>query len=421
MTGARRSPRWLDPIGAAIFCGLWVMAEAGRVQPLTESATEASRTWMVLLGYTSAIATARWLPTVSIALITAVPILQLVGVLAPVDPTQAPILLAAFWVAFVAARSGPTPVVLISLGSAVVQAGALGFGVQNAVDTVYSVSDPQGDAGAALSGTAAAVLYLALFTASWSVGFVLRRNAEQRDERRRLADIEADLKAAESELQIVRERGAVAQEVHDVLAHSLAVVVAMADGSRFIREKRPETTDASLQDIADAARSALVDLRGLMQELTEQTGRPQPGLADVDALLERMRAAGLGVSAIQSGEPGGLSPAQELAVFRILQEALTNALEHAGRRTDVTVSLDWRGPGLSMTVRSASSGVSSSASNRTPQGEQARGRGFGVRGMTERARLAGGWLTAESTSEDGAGFLVTAFIPTPARAGRIEA
>lgn len=417
MTRTRRIPRQLDPVVAVGFGVLWVVAEAGRVPALMDSPGEALRTWAAVVGYVAAVAVARWSAIVSIGLITLIPLLQAVGVLDTFGPTRLPVLLAALWVAFEVARSGRRAMTFLSLGLSPVQATMLGIGVQSTVDAVYSQPDPVAESDPVPLGVSVAVLYLGLFAVAWILGFVMRMESEKRAERRRLAAVEADLQNAEIELQRIREREVIAQEVHDVLAHSLAVVAAMADGSRFIREKRPETTDAALRDIADAARSALVDLRGLMEELTDQTERPLPGLGDIDALLERMRGAGLLVTVVEHGEAAGLAPAQELAVFRIVQEALTNALKHAGRGSAAFVSLDWRGPGLAITVRSAGAEPSQDAQRADSPHE----RGFGIRGMTDRARSAGGWLTAESTSEDGGGYLVTAFIPTAVRVERAVA
>lgn len=414
MTRTRRIPRQLDPVVAAVFGVLWVVAEAGRVPALTDSPGEALRTWVVVVGYVAAVAAARWSAIVSIGLITLIPLLQTVGLLDTFGPTQLPVLLAALWVAFEVARSGRRATMFLSLGLSPVQATTLGIGLQNTVDAVYSQSGPVAGSDPVPLGVSVAVLYQGLFAVAWILGFVIRIESDKRAERRRLAAVEADLQNAEAELQRSRERGVIAQEVHDVLAHSLAVVAAMADGSRFIREKRPETTDAALRDIGDAARSALADLRGLMEELTDQTERPLPGLGDVDALLERMRAAGLLVTVAEHGEAGGLAPAQELAVFRIVQEALTNALTHAGRGSAASVSLDWRGPGLAITVLSEGA----EPPQEGQRADSSQGRGFGVPGMTDRARVAGGWLTAESIPEDGGGYLVTAFIPTAVRVER---
>ena len=117
-----------------------------------------------------------------------------------------------------------------------------------------------------------------------------------------------------------------------------------------------------------------------------------------------MRGAGLTVSDEAFGEPTSLTAGQELAVYRILQESLTNALKHSGSDAFVRITSDWRGPGLALSIVSLSStdliAVESSHISR------------GITGMTERARLAGGWLSAALDADDPRCFMVTAFIPT---------
>ncbi|OQJ59739.1 hypothetical protein B5P21_07340 [Clavibacter michiganensis subsp. insidiosus] len=201
-----------------------------------------------------------------------------------------------------------------------------------------------------LSGVAAS-----LYLAALGLGIALQLGGRGLQVRERLEVAEADLEVAGVELRIAQERSGIAQEVHDVLAHSLAVVVAVADGSRFLRETRPETTEEALREIAGTARSALLDLRGLTEELTDDAHRPQPGLADLPALIRGMAATGMRVDLRTSGRPGGLTPSQQLSVYRIVQESLTNALKHTRGTATVDVSFVGERPGLALTVRSRGS------------------------------------------------------------------
>jgi signal transduction histidine kinase len=213
----------------------------------------------------------------------------------------------------------------------------------------------------------------------------------------------AQLDGIASELAVTQERDRIARDVHDVLAHSLAVVVAQADGARFASAARPEITDAAFRAIADAARSALVDVRTLIEGMRDEPGdHPQPGLADIPTLVSQMSGAGMRTDAQHFGEAKPMTPSQQLAVFRIIQESLTNGLRHAGRHAATRLSFDWRGPGLALTVSSSGDGR---ADLPVPTG------GHGIRGMKDRARLVGGWLTA-GESDDPPGFIVTAYIPT---------
>jgi signal transduction histidine kinase len=131
---------------------------------------------------------------------------------------------------------------------------------------------------------------------------------------------------------------------------------------------------------------------------------PQPRLSDIKALIEGMQRGSLKIHPSESGTPVELSTGQEMAVFRIVQECLTNALKHGGRGTDVRLHFDWSGPGLTLHVASARApvGQEDAADPATPRV------GRGLPGMRERAHLAGGWLTA---GPDGEHFRVTVFIP----------
>jgi len=420
---------YLEPAAglAYVFLGLWT----GLVGGFQEHGVGYTVT---VAAYGIAIATARSAPRSALAVVLVVPTLQMLGaagmgsllsLVAPPDPTTWMLSGAALVVAFVIGRTGTAPLRAAALAVGAFQAVCLGFatsasGYRSAWRSLGSASD--GDAmsvgGALLVAGIAAVLYLG----AWAAGDALRRGGRgfldrarrSAADRARLVRAEADLEVAGVELRIAQERSGIAQEVHDVLAHSLAVVVAVADGSRFLRETRPETTEEALREIAGTARSALLDLRGLIEELTDDSHRPQPNLADLPALIRGMAATGMRVDLRTTGRPGGLTPSQQLSVYRIVQESLTNALKHTRGIATVDVSFVWEGPGLALTIRSRGSDPEPEPASSVPPA-RSRG-GFGVGSMQERARLAGGWLTAERTDpEEGdatEGHLVTAFVPT---------
>jgi signal transduction histidine kinase len=406
--------------------------------------------------YAIAIGMARSAPRSALAIVLVVPTLQMLGasgvgsllvLVAAPDASTWPVAGAALVVAFVNGRTAAAPVRAAALAVGAFQAVCLGFamsasGYGSASRGLGSAYRGEGMSvgWALLLAGIAAVLYLG----AWTLGVALRRGGlgargafdslgeliargarggsggrvrrRRRgvEDRARLVRAEADLEVAGVELRIAQERSGIAQEVHDVLAHSLAVVVAVADGSRFLRETRPETTEEALREIAGTARSALLDLRGLIEELTDDSHRPQPNLADLPALIRGMAATGMRVDLRTTGRPGGLTPSQQLSVYRIVQESLTNALKHTRGTATVDVSFVWEGPGLALTIRSRGSKAEPEPASKLPP---ARPRsGFGVGSMQERARLAGGWLTAERTDpEEGDatdGHLVTAFLPT---------
>ncbi|MGD8166036.1 sensor histidine kinase [Herbiconiux sp. P16] len=409
----------VEPAIAAVFLVLWVVAEAGRTHPVGF--------WVALALSALAIGISRVLPAVALGIIVGVPLLQVVGVLSPPESTTWPTYEAAVVVAFVVGLTATARIRWVAIGAIVVQAVLVGVAMVYRGDWLSWIgargtgvgvtSEPDPSAAALALVLAGAVLGLV----AWTAGFALHVNARRRLDQELIAQAEAELAVADVELRSVKERSEIAQEVHDVLAHSLAVVIAVADGSRFLRNARPETegerTDAALREIADTARSALTDLRGLLEALHDDSRRPQPALSDLSALVARVTAAGMRVSIEHFGDPRPLTPAQELSVYRIVQESLTNALKHGGDHPVAAVSFAWQGEGLAVTVVSDRAG--GAGTDPLPAAGVSPGpRTFGIQGMKDRAHLAGGWLTAER-DDDGA-FIVTAFIPTRVGADAIE-
>jgi signal transduction histidine kinase len=229
----------------------------------------------------------------------------------------------------------------------------------------------------------------------WGVGLVER---EVLTDRIRLVQQVAE---RDHDLRLADERNRIAQEMHDVVAHSLAVIVAQADGARYLEKARPAAMADALESIATAARTALVDVRGMIDGIVDGTEPPQPDLDGLPELIDTVRDTGLDVTLTEAGERGPLGPGQQGAVYRIVQEGLTNALRHRGRGSHADVVLDWRGPGLSIQLVSRGEGERSA--------ETTAGSGRGIPGMAERARLAGGWLAAGS--DDSGDHRITAFVP----------
>jgi signal transduction histidine kinase len=216
----------------------------------------------------------------------------------------------------------------------------------------------------------------------------------------------AQLDEADLELRLAHDRGRISRDIHDSLAHSLAIIVAQAEGAAAIHELKPEAAPESLANIATVARHALGEVRRLVERITddadvsEHTSR----LEHIPKLIDEVRSVGVDASLRTLGDPAPLALSKQVAVFRIVQESLTNALKHGGRGTAVTVTLDAQGAGLAVLV------VSKSGSG-APLVPSA-GRGIGIAGMKERARLVGGWLTAVPSDDET--FVVTAFIPPDA-------
>ena len=241
---------------------------------------------------------------------------------------------------------------------------------------------------------------LALFTISWTIGLLVRTWALARESREAQSRAEREQALAEREVGIEQERTRIARDMHDVVAHSLAVVIAQADGARYARAQDPDAADAALTTISTTAREALADVRLLLGQLRHsQSEGPQPVLADLDRLLDQMRAAGLTIARHETGSPHALATGQQLAVYRIVQESLTNALRHGSSDTPVTIDFEWQPENLVLTI---TNGLATS-------GPKEPGKGHGLDGMRERAILAGGTLTA---APDGDRFVVTASLVT---------
>ena len=163
--------------------------------------------------------------------------------------------------------------------------------------------------------------------------------------------------------------------------------------------------DGALSAISSTAREALADVRLLLGQLRHpQTEGPQPALVDLGRLLDQLRASGLTVSFTTKGQPLQLGTGQQLAVYRIVQEALTNALRHGNVREEVTVRFEWVVDELDITISSAVTASPATAELRV---------GHGLAGMKERAALVGGRL---STKVDDRHFVVIASIPATAAA-----
>jgi signal transduction histidine kinase len=215
----------------------------------------------------------------------------------------------------------------------------------------------------------------------------------------------------EVQLAAVTERSRIARELHDIVAHNVSVMVALCDGAGYHVRDAPERAEAALATASRTGRQALAEMRrllGVLRDAPGSTGRsPQPGVGQVDELVEQVRAAGVPVEYRLTGHAGRLPAGVQLAVYRIVQEALTNTLKHAGAGTSAVVSLSCDDDQVEVDVRDT--GISATG----PAGD-----GAGLRGMSERAAVydgiveagpapAGGWyvrttLTVPATSVAGA-------------------
>jgi signal transduction histidine kinase len=203
----------------------------------------------------------------------------------------------------------------------------------------------------------------------------------------------------EAEEAAAAERSRIARELHDIVAHHLSVIVLQAAGTRA----SGKPAGATLEKIETSARQALGETRRLLGVLRdpdeESEFAPQPGIGELDALADSVRSAGLPVNLVIDGDRAALPAAVDVSVYRIVQEALTNVLKHAGpARADVTVGC----AGDAVTIEISDNGIGEPA-NQTPAG------GHGLAGMRERVAVFGGELRAGP--RPGGGFAVRARLP----------
>lgn len=212
----------------------------------------------------------------------------------------------------------------------------------------------------------------------------------------------------ERELAAADERSHIAREMHDIVAHSLSVMIAQADGARYASAADPAVAASTLGTIAETGRGSLREMRrllGVLRNDDDAPVRPLPTLAEVPALIETVRRAGLEVALTHSGTPRRPLPTgAELTVYRVVQESLTNVLKHAGPRASAYVSLAWTAKGLEVTVDDDGRGAASDSA-----AVEGGGTGQGIRGMAERLKLYDG--TVETGPLAGGGFRVRALIP----------
>ncbi|MBB5927405.1 sensor histidine kinase [Streptomyces echinatus] len=228
---------------------------------------------------------------------------------------------------------------------------------------------------------------------------------------RRSAELTRRLRAEQAERArraVAEERGRIARELHDVVAHHMSVVSVQAGLARFVFESDPGKARGALGTIADTSAEALEELRRMLQVLREEDPdaperAPMPTLARLGELVDRVRAGGLPVELAVEGTTRPLPPGVELCAYRVVQEALTNALKHAGPAR-ARVELRYGAHELSVCVSDDGEGADPA---RVPTGG-----GHGLIGMRERAKLYGGTITVGPRSEGG--YEVRLTLPTSA-------
>jgi signal transduction histidine kinase len=247
-----------------------------------------------------------------------------------------------------------------------------------------------------------------IFSLAWVFGRALGSRTEQaRELRLRVAEAER-LRAEVAAQATAEERARIARELHDVVAHSVSVMVVQTSGVRRLLKDEQHREREALLSVEQIGRQALTEMRrmlGVMRTSGDQPAAalaPQPGLQHLDRLIAQVEEAGLPVTLRVEGERRGLSPGVDLSAYRIVQEGLTNVLKHSkGAHADVLVRFD----DSAVRLEISDDGVVSS--------NNGAGDGHGLVGMRERVALYGG--TLEAGPRDGGGFVLRAELPVEAR------
>ncbi|HTY73003.1 MAG TPA: histidine kinase [Actinomycetes bacterium] len=238
----------------------------------------------------------------------------------------------------------------------------------------------------------------------WLVGLAMRsRVAETNQLAERAADLERR-RDEEAQAAVAAERRRIARDLHDVIAHTVSVMVVQAGAAAEVLKRDPAQAEKALRNVQDTGRAALTEmstLLGVLRENGEEVGlAPQPGLKDLDSLLEQTRTAGLPVRLVVTGEPRELPAGVELSLYRVVQEALTNTRKHAGEAS-ATVEIAYGTGDVRLAVTD-----DGTATTNGYGGQQ------GILGMRERVAIYGGELDAGPGAAGG--YAVRARIPVPA-------
>ncbi|GAA3549375.1 sensor histidine kinase [Nocardioides daeguensis] len=390
-----RAERWLPDLLAGVGVLVVALVEVDRsYEPPPGAAL------LVVAGVAVAVGLARRLPAAALAVAWGTGTVQ---ILLGVDPMLSEALLAV--VAFGCARWGrPLTVWLsglsipLSAAIAVLMWSPYAFyeamrmlGVERLAVDSYSRYDWR---------LAAALVGFALLATPWLLGLAVRFAARSQDSHRSQVAAEAQRDQAEEIARLREEQAQLARDVHDVVGHSLAVILAQAESAQYLEEADTQGLKTTMANIAGSARSSLEDVREVLASTAGQASAATRAAqhADLDSLVEGVRASGHEVVTTEVGTPHPMPPELAVVAFRVLQEMLTNAIKHGRRDQPVHVERHWEGD-LRIEVRNA-----------LPAGDPAPGGGQGLDGMRRRLEAVGGRLDVRRRA-DPPTFTATAWVP----------
>lgn len=393
-------------LALALVVGIGVLVE----QPWWSGGTiEGSLNVVSAIAFGSAVALYRVRPALSIGSLVVGGVCLVLTFLFGAAPTNPWTYVAAALVLFGTAAFGGPTVRIIGLALSVF-ASAVGL------VTLVAVVGVNYDAGLAfIVSQGLSVIGTTVFAViPWVLGELVRASRKRRALSAAVETVSTERDAALTRADLEAERTRVARDVHDIVAHSLTVVIAQADGARYATAGDSPAAADAFGTIAQTARDALADVRSLLTELrhTQEAG-PQPGIQNLDALVDSFRDSGLALTVHEFGDRGGLTDARELALYRIVQESLTNALRHGDGAA--TLDLDWGDASVDLLVTNVAAAPApasaDAAATVVTHGDHQPERGHGIDGMRERAILAGG----EFSIREGATFRVRARLPREPR------
>jgi len=311
------------------------------------------------------------------------------------------------------AANSPTPVVQVlsvALASATLGAAAGPTSAERTRNALVVVAVASflvvGLAALGADAFEAVVLPFVILLPSWLVGDVLRMR--RLDALERVAAVERSMREQEERMRAAaaEERRHMARELHDVVAHAVSVMIIQAGAARQVLRSSPDEAESSLLAVEATGREAMTELRRFLGALADDEAgglAPQPGIGALGSLVERVREAGLPASLEVDGEPVAVPASLDVTVYRIVQEALTNALRYA-RHAATLVRLSWEPEQLRVEILDDGPAAAASAIE---------GAGRGLLGMRDRASLVGGRV--EAGPRVGGGYAVRAWLPLEPR------
>ncbi|MBN0048088.1 sensor histidine kinase [Streptomyces actuosus] len=387
----RRHPTWVDGFWAVVLLGISLVAETANPETTGTGSPVVVLPVVVLLCATVALRR-RW-PERMLLLAIALGVVQ-VALDVETRVTDFALLVIVYTVAATGARWASRLALATGLGAA----------------TLAQLRWPNEHTGV-LGDLAIVVFQTVPFALAWVLGDSIRtRRAYYAQLEERATRLEKE-REAQAKVAVAAERARIARELHDVVAHNVSVMVVQADGAAYVLDAAPDQAKKALETISSTGRQALAEMRRLLGVLRtgehQEAGEyvPQPGVEQIEDLVEQCRGSGLPVDFKVEGTARPLPSGVELTAYRIVQEALTNTRKHGGANAGASVRLVYFDDGLGLLVEDDGKG----APHELYEEGGFDGQGHGLIGMRERVGMVGG--TLDAGPRPGGGFRISALLP----------